>query len=115
MASKASLENELRDRVMQVIREALTEAFDSDVLEVATGTVVIPCVDSEENEKYAKIAVTIPRGTRNGDGGYEPYDGYKAAQDYADEVASKAQEKAVKKAMKEAEKGKKKAEEADEE
>lgn len=110
MASKASLENELRDNVLQVIREALAEALDSDVLEVATGTVVVPCVDSEGNEKYAKVSVTIPRGTRNGDGGYDPYDGYAAAEAYTAEKESKAQEKAVKKAMKEAEKNKKKAE-----
>ena len=107
MASKASLDNELRKSILDTIAEALGEAFDTEVLVTGTGELVIPVVDAEGNEKYGKIKVSIPRGTRDGDGGYIPYNGYDAATDYADEKASKEQERAVKKAMKEAEKGKK--------
>ncbi len=112
MASKASLENALRTEVMEVIINALCDHFDLDpskqVEIVGSGEIAIPVVDAEGNDKYPKIKVSIPRGTRNGEGGYIPYDGHEAAVAYKEEKESKAQERAVKKAMKEAEKGKKK-------
>lgn len=107
MASKASLENLLRSEIIDVITEALENHFDADVIVVGSGEISIPVTDAEGNEKYPKIKVSIPRGTRNGEGGYIPYDGYEAAKEYQEEKESKAQERAVKKAMKEAEKGKK--------
>ena len=107
MASKASLENALRSEVMEVIIKALSEHFDVEPITVGSGEISLPVTDAEGNEKYPKIKVSIPRGTRNGEGGYIPYDGYEAAEAYKEEKESKAQERAVKKAMKEAEKGKK--------
>jgi len=111
MASKATLENELRAEVMKVIVDALCNHFDLDpnkqVELVGSGEIAIPVTDSEGNEKYPKIKVSIPRGTRNGEGGYIPYDGHEAAVAYREEKESKAQERAVKKAMKATEKGKK--------
>ena len=115
MASKASLENALRTEVMEVIINALCDHFDLDpdkqIEVVGSGEIAIPVVDAEGNEKYPKIKVSIPRGTRNGEGGYIPYDGHEAAIAYKEEKESKAQERAVKRAMKEAEKGNKKDEE----
>lgn len=110
MASKASLENALRTEIMQVIVDALETHFDVNAIVVGSGEISIPVTDAEGNEKYPKIKVSIPRGTRNGEGGYIPYDGYEAAEEYKLEQESKAQERAVRKAMKEAEKGKKKEE-----
>ena len=114
MASKASLENALRTEVMEVIIKALCDHFDLDptaqVEIVGSGEIAIPVVDAEGNDKYPKIKVSIPRGTRDGNGGYIPYDGHEAAVAFKEEKESKAQERAVKKAMKEAEKGKKKSE-----
>jgi hypothetical protein len=114
MASKASLENALRTEVMEVIINALCDHFDLDpdkqIEVVGSGEIAIPVVDAEGNDKYPKIKVSIPRGTRNGEGGYIPYDGHEAAVAYKEERESKAQERAVKKAMKEAERGKRKSE-----
>ena len=110
MASKASLETALRNEIIEVITKAITEHFDSEVVTVGSGELTFYTCDAERNDKYPKIKVSIPRGTRNGEGGYIPYDGYEAAEDYKAEQESKAQEKAVKKAMKEAEKRKKKEE-----
>lgn len=107
MASKATLETELRNEILQVIIDALEAHFDANCIVVGSGEISIPAVDSEGNEKYPKIKVSIPRGTRNGEGGYTPYDGYEAAEEYKAEKESKAQERAIKKAMKEAERGKK--------
>lgn len=112
MASKASLENALRSEIMEVIVNALCEHFDLDkekqIEIVGSGEIAIPVVDAEGNDKYPKIKVSIPRGTRNGEGGYIPYDGHEAAVAYKEEKEAKAQERAVKRAMKAAEKGKKK-------
>ena len=115
MASKASLETTMRNEILEVIIQALANHFDLDpntqIEKVGSGEFTLPLVDAEGNEKYPKIKVSIPRGTRNGEGGYIPYDGHEAAVAYKEEQESKAQERAVKKAMKEAEKGKKKEEE----
>lgn len=115
MASKASLENALRTEIMEVIVKALCDHFDLDpntqIEVVGSGEIAIPVVDAEGNDKYPKIKVSIPRGTRNGEGSYTPYDGHEAAVAYKKEKESKAQERAVKKAMKEAEKKSNKKEE----
>ena len=110
MASKASLENELRSAMLNNIIKMINNEYDTDGLMVSASELAVPVVDSEDNEKFVLIKVSIPRGTRDGDGGYIPYDGYSAHEAYVEEIASKAQERAVKKAMKEAEKGKKKEE-----
>ena len=116
MASKASLETALRNEILEVIVNALSEHFDLDpkrqIEFVGSGEITLPLIDAEGNDKYPKIKVSIPRGTRNGEGGYIPYDGHEAAVAFKEEKESKAQERAVKKAMKEAEKGKKKSDES---
>jgi hypothetical protein len=111
MASKASLENALRSDVMQIIIDALEAHYDVNAIVVGSGEIALPIVDAEGNEKYPKIKVSIPRGTRNGEGGYIPYDGYEVAEEFKAEKESKVQERAVRKAMKEAEKKRKNAEE----
>lgn len=115
MASKAELENKLRNEILDVISDALAAHFDLDketqIEFVESGVLTIPVVDAENNDKWPTIKVAIPRGTRNGSGSYTPYDGHAAAVAYKEELESKAQERAVKKAMKDAEKGKGKAEE----
>ena len=90
--SKAALETELRNDVLETIRAALGEHYDTDVLDVSASEIAIPLVDSESNEKFAVIKVSIPRGTRV-DGGYVPYDGYEAAKEYARDLADKENEK----------------------
>ncbi len=106
MANKATLENNLRDEIMTVIIEALSEYFDLDkqtqIEFVARGEITLPLIDAEGNEKYPKVKVSIPRGTRNGSGSYTPYDGHKAAEDYKYELEERAAKKAAseeKKAM----------------
>ena len=102
--TKAQLETAIRNRFLGFIAQTISQELEIDALPVSASELAIPCLDDEGNEKWALIKVSIPRGTRNGEGGYEPYDGYAARDAYTEEIASKAQEKAVKKAMKEAEK-----------
>ena len=109
--TKAQLENALRNTYLSLIAQTISKEMETDALPVSASELAIPCVDEEGNEKFVLIKVSVPRGTRNGIGGYDPYDGYAASEAYLLEQESKAQERAVKKAMKEAEKGKKKKEE----
>ena len=109
--TNAQLETLLRNKFLSFISETISQEMEIDTLPVSASELAIPCLDAEGNEKFVLIKVSIPRGTRDGEGGYIPYDGYAAHDAYVEEIASKAQERAVKKAMKEAEKGKKAKEE----
>lgn len=78
--SKASLETEVRNQVLQTIIDAVNPI--SDILPISASELALPIVDSEGNEKFAVIKVSIPRGERDGNGGYIPFDGYAAAEDW---------------------------------
>ena len=72
-------------------------------MRIASGEFTIPVVDSQGEEKFANIKISIPRGKRV-DGTYEPYDGYAAAEEYRvdeEEKAAIAKAKAEKKEMEE--------------
>lgn len=100
--TKAALETNLRNSVITTISDFLKEHYATDVLTVGAGEVAIPLLDEENNEKFAVIKISIPRGTRNGNGGYDAYDGYTAADDYKAELAEKEAKRAAsaeKKAM----------------
>ena len=103
--SKASLETEIRNRILDAITKTLTEMYDTDVMPVSASELTIPVLDSEGNEKFALIKVSIPRGTRNGDGGYDAYDGYAAAEEWKDVLADRTdKEKARQEKREQAEK-----------
>ena len=92
--TKAQLETKLRNTFLTFVTEQIQTAFDTDVLAVSASELAIPTIDEEGNEKFVLIKVSIPRGTRNGEGGYDPYDGYAVAEDYAQDCVEKAQKKA---------------------
>ena len=109
--SKASLETSLRNKVLAVISRALEQEFDTDILEVSSSEISIPCLDDEGNEKYAKIKVSIPRGTRS-NGTFDPYNAYEARDEWAAEKQdreNKAKAREEEKARKEAEKERRRA------
>jgi len=93
--SKAALETAIRNEILSKISSLLSKDYDTDVLSVSASELTIPMLDAKGNETYALIKVSIPRGTRNGEGGYTPYDGYKAAEDYKYELEEKAAKKAA--------------------
>lgn len=100
--TKAQLETKLRNTFLNFVTEQVQVAFDTDVLPVSASELAIPTLDEEGNEKFVLIKVSIPRGTRNGQGGYDPYDGYAIAEDYAQDCVEKAQKKADVEAKKQA-------------
>ena len=66
-------------------------------LKASIAMVASKVVDAEGNEKFALIKVSIPRGSRNGDGGYDAYDGYAAAEDWKLVLAERADKVAKRK------------------
>jgi hypothetical protein len=100
--TKAQLETKLRNEFMDFVREKIADAYETDVLRVGASEFAVPALDAEGNEKFVLIKVSIPRGTRNGEGGYDPYDGYAVAEDYAIDCGEKAQKKADAEAKKQA-------------
>lgn len=95
--SKASLETAIRNEYLDFLTTAISEHFNADVLDVSASEITIPVVDAERNEKFVLIKVSIPRGTRNGDGGYVAYDGYAAHRDWELAKADKADKEAKRK------------------
>ena len=100
--TKAQLETKLRNTYLDLVREMVADKMETDALTVSASEIAIPCLDEEGNEKFVLIKVSIPRGTRNGQGGYDPYDGYAVAEDDAIDCEEKAQKKADAEAKKQA-------------
>lgn len=110
--SKASLENAIRNDVLNFLTTVMGEHYDTDVLDVSASELTMPTVDAEGNEKFVLIKVSIPRGTRNGEGGYTPYDGYAAHDEWVadkQEKADKANARKEKAEREQAEKERKRA------
>lgn len=98
--TKAELENGLRNDVLSTITAALGPKYETDILGVGVGEIALPLVDAEGNEKFVLVKVSVPRGTRKA-GGYEPYDGYQAKEDFEAENDRKAKEKEARRIKKE--------------
>ena len=97
--SKAALETAIRNNILAIVRKAIETELNTDALTVSASEIALPVVDAEGNEKFAIVKVSIPRGTRNGNG-YDAYDGYAAADDYKAEQEEKAARKAANEAKK---------------
>jgi len=95
--SKAALETAIRNDILAAMTAFLSEHYEADVMDVSASELVMPVVDAEGNEKFALIKVSIPRGTRNGDGGYDAYDGYAAHEEWELVKTDKADKEAKRK------------------
>lgn len=98
--TKAQMETAIRNEFLTLIATAISEEKETDALPVSANEIAVPCLDPEGNETWAIVKVSIPRGTRNGQGGYDPYDGYAAAEDYKIDLTEKAEKKAAAEAKK---------------
>lgn len=90
----------LRNDVAKRIFDLLTNEGE-DVMFIKDGVICFPVVDSEQNERWVRLPIEIPKGTRNPDKSYEPFDGYAEAENYEFEKAEKARKVAEAKAKKE--------------
>lgn len=96
--SKKQLHDNLRARYMEMLRKTLEEAGE-EILVTASNELSVPCLDEAGNEEWLVLTFKVPTGSRDG----EAYDGYTAAQMYAEKVAdreAKAKESAEAKARK---------------
>lgn len=100
--TKAQLETALRTEFLSFITDKITKDYETDVLPVSASELAIPCLDKEGNEKFVLIKVSIPRGNRDGEGGYVPYEGYKRAEEYQWKLADDAKKHADAEAKKQA-------------
>lgn len=73
-----------RDKFLNEIKKTFLFKGE-DVLQVASNTLAIPTLDSEKNEIWIKIVVSIPKGTRDG----EQFNGYEEEQDYRMKIKQK--------------------------
>lgn len=97
--SKKSINDTLRNRYFSAVSKYLAETLGEEVLVTNSNEVCVPCVDDNGDDSYVVITFKVPTGSRDG----EAYDGYIAAQDYADKVAAKkakAEKAAAEKAAK---------------
>lgn len=107
----ATTRTALRNALKAQYLEKVMEAFASeDVLRIKSNVVAFPVVDTEGNEDFITITVSVPTGSRD-DG--EPWDGYAEAEAYQMKEKEKKEKAEAKKA--EAEKRKKKKTEKKEE
>lgn len=96
--SNAQLNKKLREDFLVELTKWLEEKGEQ-VLTIKSNEICFPCVDEADNEKFIKIAVSVPQGERGG----ELFDGYSVADDYkfnCEEKAKKAEERAKEKAKK---------------
>lgn len=100
--TKAQLETAVRNQFLEAVKELVSSRFATDALPVSASEIAVPCLDPDGNETWAVIKVSIPRGTRNGEGGYDPYDGYFLAEEYQEDLKEKAEKKAAAEAKKQA-------------
>ena len=69
MANDKKLREDLRDGFVKEIIKAL-EAFGidkRDILLIKSNEIAIPKLDAERHERYIKIAISVPTGSRDGD------------------------------------------------
>ena len=95
--NNTQLETKLRNRFLELVNSNLTNEGEQ-VLQVSNNELALPCLDEEQNERWIVIRISTPRGTRDGKGGYIPYDGYKLAEDYQQDLEEAKAAKAKKKA-----------------
>lgn len=97
---KEASRNEMKNVLLSDVQSILSERLNSDVLRVGPSEIAIPAVDKDGNEFFYLVKISIPRGTRNGEGGYTEYDAYAAADDYKFDLEEKAAKKAASEAKK---------------
>lgn len=87
--SRKALREMVKTQYVEMLVKFLAEQEDVGI--TGTNEFNFPVVDSEGNEDFVVVKVTIPTGSRDG----EPYDGYGARNDWDIHLKEKA-EKAVK-------------------
>ena len=97
---KEASRNELKNALLDEVQAILSERLNSDVLRVGSSEIAMPGVDADGNEFFYLVMISIPRGSRNGNGSYDAYDGYAEAEAYEATLETRHAEKVAKEAKK---------------
>jgi len=97
---KEASRNEMKNELLSTIQPILSAQLNSDVLRVGPSEIAIPGVDADGNEFFYLVKISIPRGSRDGNGSYDAYDGYAEAEVYEATLKTREAEKAAKEAKK---------------
>lgn len=76
----AITQKQLRTELRQNYFNKLIESFEQigeEVLVIGENTIAIPCLNSQGEEEFIKIVVSVPIGSKG-----EPFDGYTLQEDY---------------------------------
>lgn len=87
--SKAEKETAIRQSFIADYTQFMNDKYNVDVLPVSGSEVAIPWMDAEGNEIYVVAKFSLPRGTRDGNGGYNGYDGYAEHEAYMTDLEEK--------------------------
>lgn len=83
----------IRDEFIERVKQVFEEQFDAFCLVTDSGVLALPGVDADGNEFYYKIQISVPRGSRDGKGGYIPWDAEFDAKEYQRKLDEKAEAK----------------------
>lgn len=86
--SRKALREMVKTQYMEMLVKMLAEQEDVGI--TGSNEFNFPVVDSEGNEDFVVVKVTIPTGSRDG----EPYDGYGARNDWDIHLKEKAEKDA---------------------
>lgn len=95
--SPTKLREGIRNQIVEKIFDYVHTEIDDSADYVADNAFMLPVVDAEGGEWYAKVTVSIPIGENHG---AIPYDGFEEAQNYHREKEAKAEKAKAKEAEK---------------
>ena len=103
--TKKNITDQLRADFTKALSNFLSEKYDVDVCQTAAGTLMIPTVDSEGEDRWIKFSIIIPKEASEEEG----TDGYALAHEYQLklEAAAARKQKAAEKSAKAKENAKK--------
>lgn len=76
--TKIQLRNEIKDNYIQKLIQVL-ETDGEEVLRIKKHELAIPVIDSQGNEEFVRIVISVPTGSNKGT---EPFDGYALEEEY---------------------------------
>lgn len=96
--TKKNITDQLRADFTKALSSFLSEKYDTDVCQTAAGTLMIPTVDSEGEDRWVKFSIIIPKEASEEEG----TDGYALAREYQLklEAAAARKQKAAEKSKK---------------
>jgi len=76
--TQKEINDSLRNMYTRDLVEFLSQKYDTDVCQTAAGTIMIPVLDADRNERWVKFSIIIPKNIDEAEGN----DGYSLAREY---------------------------------